>query len=132
MLKEARARDRFGVRKPEETIPPEGEHFTFHAVWAVELYTPLQAQALLDRLQFDGDVVAYSRNKPGGAMSSGFHEAAADRVAGEFDAVAHPELVENVGAVPLDCLDGDDEHVCDFFRRVCFGDQLEDLELAWR
>jgi hypothetical protein len=41
----------FGLRKPEETIPPNGERVTFHCVWAVEAYTPLHARALYERLE---------------------------------------------------------------------------------
>ena len=47
----------------------------------------------------------------GGDLSDGALrlEAAADRVAGELDAVAHAELVENILAVPFDCLAADHE-----------------------
>jgi len=41
----------FGLRNPEETIPPDGEQIAFHAVWAVEAYTPLHADMLFERLE---------------------------------------------------------------------------------
>jgi len=40
----------YGLRKPEETVPPEGERITFHCVWAIEAYTPVHAGQLLERL----------------------------------------------------------------------------------
>src|SRR5256885_10864296 len=58
-------------------------------------------------------------------------QAASDRVAREFDAVAHAEFFEHVRAMSVDCLDADDEHRCDRFGCVAFGDQLQYLELAW-
>src|SRR5205814_1679446 len=57
-------------------------------------------------------------------------EAAADCVTGELDAVAHPELVEDVLAVTLDGLDADEEQLRDLFGRVRLGDQFQHLELA--
>ena len=42
-------------------------------------------------------------------------QAAADRVAGEVDAVAHAEPVEDVGAVPFDRLDAEHEQFGDLF-----------------
>jgi len=45
----------------------------------------------------------------------GLDEAAPDRVACEFDAVPHAELLEHVRAVAVDGLDADDEHGRDFF-----------------
>jgi hypothetical protein len=45
----------------------------------------------------------------------GLDEAAPDRVAREFDAVPHAELLEHVRAVAVDGLDADDEHGRDFF-----------------
>ena len=41
----------YGLHKPEETFPPEGEQTTFHAVWAIEAYTPLHAKGLFERLE---------------------------------------------------------------------------------
>lgn len=41
----------YGLRKPEQTVPPEGERITFHCVWAMEAYTPLHAGQLFDRLE---------------------------------------------------------------------------------
>jgi len=46
---------------------------------------------------------------------SGLDQAAADRVAGEVDAVAHAELAEDVGAMGLDRFDAEDKHGCDLF-----------------
>src|SRR5262249_52987802 len=57
-------------------------------------------------------------------------EAAADRVARQLDAIAHPELLEDVLAVPLDRLDADHELRCDLLRGVRLRDQLQHLELA--
>src|SRR5581483_8021152 len=59
-------------------------------------------------------------------------QAAADRVAGQLDAVAHPELVEDVLPVPLDRLHADHELLRDLLRRVGLRDQLQHLELARR
>src|SRR3954447_23283871 len=70
---------------------------------------------------------------PAGALprnpASGLHEALADRVADELDAIAHAELGEDVRAVPLHRLLADDEHLGDVAGRVRLGDQLEDLRL---
>jgi len=41
----------FGMRKPEQTVPPDGERIVIHAVWAVEAYTPLHAEVLFRRLE---------------------------------------------------------------------------------
>ena len=59
-------------------------------------------------------------------------QAAADRVAGQLDAVAHAELVEDVLPVALDGLDADHELLGDLLRRVRLGDQLQHLQLARR
>ena len=37
--------------KPEDTTPPENEQINTHAVWAVELYTPLHAARMIDGLR---------------------------------------------------------------------------------
>src|SRR5437762_11848167 len=59
-------------------------------------------------------------------------QAAADRVAGQLDSVAHPELVEDVLAVALHRLDADHELLGDLLRRVRLPDQLQHLQLARR
>jgi hypothetical protein len=64
------------------------------------------------------------------APRSGLHEAAANRVVGQFDAVAHAELLEHVGAVAVDRLLADDELLGDLLAREALGDQLDDLEFA--
>jgi hypothetical protein len=51
MARELLDEPEFGVRKPEETVPPEGEEINFHAVWAIEAYTPLHADRLFERLE---------------------------------------------------------------------------------
>lgn len=58
---------RDGFRKPEETTPPVDERFTTHAVWAVELYTPLHAQELLERLRALGFDTDTSRDRTASA-----------------------------------------------------------------
>ena len=63
---------------------------------------------------------------------SGLDEAAADRVARQLDAVAHPELGQHVLAVALDGLGADRQQLRDLLGRVRLGDQLDDLELARR
>src|SRR5699024_3972341 len=63
---------------------------------------------------------------------SGLDQPTPDGVAGELDAVAHPELVEDVLAVALDGLDADEERLRDLLRGVRLGDQLQDLELTRR
>src|SRR5215212_6710315 len=57
-------------------------------------------------------------------------EAAPDRVAREVHAIAHPELLEDVGPVPVDGLAADHEHLRDLVARVTLGDKLDDLDLA--
>src|SRR5215475_5214893 len=47
------------------------------------------------------------QNTSVGAPRSGSDQSAADRVARELDAIAHPELLEDVRAVTLDGLLGD-------------------------
>ena len=42
--------------------------------------------------------------------SSGLNQPTPDGVSREFDTITHPELVENILAVPLDRLDADEEH----------------------
>src|SRR4051812_21232647 len=56
-------------------------------------------------------------------------EAAPDRVARKLDAVAHPQLLEDVRAVALDGLLGDVQHPGDLVVGVRLGDQLHDLLL---
>ena len=51
------------------------------------------------------------------------------RVPGEFDPVAHPKLLENVRAVALDGLLGDDQCLGDLLVAVALGDELENLLL---
>jgi hypothetical protein len=46
----AEATRAFGVRMVEETVPPDDERFTFHASWAIEAYTPLHANCLVEGL----------------------------------------------------------------------------------
>ena len=60
----------------------------------------------------------------------GLDEPAADRVAGQLDAVAHAELLEDVRPVALDGLLADHERLGDLVAGVPLGDQLDDLELA--
>src|SRR3954447_18101653 len=60
------------------------------------------------------------------------YETAADGVAGELDAVAHGELLEDVRAMALDRLLGDEEHLADLLVGVRLGDELDDLLLAGR
>src|SRR5215218_2110080 len=60
----------------------------------------------------------------------GLDQAAADRVANELDAVTHPELREQVGAMRLDRLLRQLQGVGDLAVRVCLGDQLDHLELT--
>src|SRR4051794_13427291 len=59
-------------------------------------------------------------------------EPAADRVAGELDAVAHSELLEDVGAVSLHRLLRDVQEAADLVVGMGFGDELEDLFLTRR
>ena len=57
---------------------------------------------------------AARRHRPArGLRHSGLDEPAADRVAGELDAVAHAELVEHARAMALDGLRADDERLGD-------------------
>src|SRR4051812_8726685 len=68
---------------------------------------------------------------PGGARSSWsrrlrLDEAAADRVAHELHAVAHPELAQQVAAVGFDGLLAEVQDLADLLVRVRLGDQLED------
>jgi hypothetical protein len=60
----------------------------------------------------------------------GLDQAAADGVAGELDAVAHSELLEDVLAVSLDRFHADHELLRDLLRGVGLGDQLQYLQLA--
>src|SRR5262249_23941916 len=55
---------------------------------------------------------------------------AADRIARQLGAIAHPQLVENVATVVVDRLARDHERVRDLVTRVTLSDQLHDLELA--
>src|SRR5438105_15906747 len=59
----------------------------------------------------------------------GLDEAATDRVAGQLDAIVHPELLEGVRAVTLDGLFADHQCLSDLVGRVTFGNQLGHLEL---
>ena len=52
----------------------------------------------------------------------GFDEAAADRIAGQLDTVAHPELLEHVRAVALDRFFADHELLGDLAVGVAFSD----------
>src|SRR5919202_2569264 len=61
---------------------------------------------------------------------SGLDEPAADRVARQLDAVAHAELLEDVGPVRLDGLLADRQQLGDLAVRVALGDELDDLLLA--
>src|SRR5215207_7384948 len=69
---------------------------------------------------------------PAVARRSGLDEPAADRVAHELDAIAHPELGENVGAVAFDGLLADHQQLGDLPAGAGLGDQLDDLGLARR
>src|SRR5919106_3517493 len=64
------------------------------------------------------------------SSASGLDEPAADRVAGERDAVAQPELVENVLAVALNGVFAEVQHLGDLAAAVALGDQLDHLGLA--
>src|SRR4051795_9855209 len=57
-------------------------------------------------------------------------QAAANRVARQVDAVAQPELLEDVRPVALDRLLAEDEQGGDLLRRVPLRDQLRDFFLA--
>src|SRR3954451_11000157 len=59
-------------------------------------------------------------------------QAAPDRVAHELHPVAHPQLGEDVRAVALDRLLAEHEVGGDLAGRARLGDQLDDLDLAWR
>src|SRR5919197_2775904 len=63
------------------------------------------------------------------SLSLRLDQAAPDRVAGELDPVPHPELLEDVRAVPLHRLLADHELLGDLSPGVALGDQLEDLGL---
>src|SRR3954470_2623429 len=56
----------------------------------------------------------------------------ADGVARQVDAVAHPELLEDVRSMAVDGLAADEEHAGDLIARVPLGDELDHLELTWR
>ena len=58
------------------------------------------------------------------------HQPAPDRVAREIDAIAHPELLEDVAAVVLDGLLADHELPGRSLRSCALGDELDDLDLA--
>lgn len=58
-------------------------------------------------------------------------EADSDGVAGEFEAVAQAQFLQEVGPVPLHGLGADDEQVPDLLRGVALRDELEDLLLAF-
>jgi hypothetical protein len=48
----------------EETVPPDDERFTFHASWAIEAYTPLHANCLVEGLSALGyDAEGSLRNR---------------------------------------------------------------------
>lgn len=50
-FREALEEDEFGVFDPLETVPPDDERFTVHAVWTVEFYSPRHAGMLIERLR---------------------------------------------------------------------------------
>ena len=52
--------------------------------------------------------IAAGAAKGGVPIDLGLDEAATDRVAGQFDAVAHAELLEHVGPVTIDGLLADE------------------------
>src|SRR4051812_31814379 len=60
------------------------------------------------------------------------YQATPDRVAGQVDPVAQPELLEDVRAVALDRLLAQHQQRRDLLRRVALGDQLRHLFLARR
>lgn len=47
---EVMRRGSWGWPSRSDTVPPEGEKFTVHAVWAIEFYTPAHAEDLITRL----------------------------------------------------------------------------------
>jgi hypothetical protein len=49
-FREVMRRGSWGWPSRSDTVPPEGERFTVHAVWAVEFYTPAHAEDLIARL----------------------------------------------------------------------------------
>lgn len=73
---------------------------------------------------------ASSRRGPR-ARGSGLDQPVADRVARQLDPVAHPQLLEDVRAVPLDRLAADHELLGDLLVGVGLGDELHDLCLPW-
>src|SRR5690349_1654587 len=70
-----------------------------------------------------GDGVAAAGSAGARPTRSGLDEAAADRVAGELHPVAHAELLEDVRAVALDRLLGDEQQLADLLVGVRLGDE---------
>src|SRR5215211_1944212 len=72
-----------------------------------------------------------SADGPGALEAAlGLDEAAPDCVAGQLDSVSHAELLEDVGAMAIDGLLADEQHLADLVARVALGNQLDDLEFA--
>jgi hypothetical protein len=46
LLRESLESERFGLRSPEETVPPQNERVSIHATWAIETYTPRHIEQL--------------------------------------------------------------------------------------
>src|ERR1700757_1077627 len=55
----------------------------------------------------------------------GLHQPAADGVPRELDPVVHPQLLQDVGAMPVDRLLADDQGVSDLPGAVALGDELD-------
>src|SRR3954447_23784603 len=70
------------------------------------------------------------RTRAGTPRRLGLDQPALDRVPDQLDAVAHPELAQDVRAMRLDGLLGQVQRLGDRAVRVRLGDQLEDLLLA--
>ena len=90
--------------------------------------------------RFNADLAAFLRSSRGSCARrgrrptpdarSGLDEPAPDRVADQLDAVAHPELAQEVPAVGLHGLLGEVQDLADLPVGVRLGDQLQDLLLA--
>src|SRR5437588_1582497 len=72
---------------------------------------------------------ALCESRPRDDSTSRFDEPVANRVAGEFDAVAHAELLQDVRAVAIDRLLADRERIRDLPIGIALGDELDDFGL---
>src|SRR5215210_6746929 len=61
--------------------------------------------------------------------ASGFYEAPFDRVTGQLDAVAHSELLKDIGSMAVDGLVADDQRFRDLLAGLSLSDQLHYLKL---